>query len=69
MRKTKSYVSKAERLLDVGEAAIYLGVAPGSLYHMVSERRVPCIRLSTRCLRFRKAALDRFIEEKSVPEK
>ena len=58
-----------DRLLNVHEAAAYLGLAGGSLYHMASQGRIPCIRLSRRCLRFRKSDLDRFIEGKFVPAK
>jgi excisionase family DNA binding protein len=58
-----------DRLLHVREAAQFLGVAPGSLYHMVSQRRVPCIRLGNRCLRFRMSDLKRLIDEKFVPAK
>ena len=58
-----------DRLLHVREAAQFLGVAVGSLYHMVSQRRIPCIRLSNRCLRFRMADLKQLIDEKFVPAK
>ena len=56
--------SSADRLLKITEAAQFLGVAPGSLYHMVSQRRVPCIRLSKRCLRFRRSDLEAWIATK-----
>jgi predicted DNA-binding transcriptional regulator AlpA len=58
-----------DRLLHVREAAQFLGVAPGSLYHMASQGRVPCIRLSKRCLRFRMADLKQLIDEKFTPAK
>ena len=51
-----------DKLLDVSEAAQFLGVPVGTLYHMVSQRRVPCIRLSKRCLRFRRADIDELVE-------
>jgi len=35
--------SAPDRLWNVTEAAQFLNVAPGSLYHMVSQGRVPCI--------------------------
>lgn len=53
-----------DRLLHVREAAQFLGVAPGSLYRMVSEHRVPCIHLSKRCLRFRLRDLEDWIATK-----
>ena len=53
------------RLLDVNEIAELLGLAVGTVYHMVSEGRLPCVRLSARCLRFEESAIDRFIESLS----
>jgi excisionase family DNA binding protein len=56
--------SAADRLWNVTEAAQFLGVEPTSLYHMVSQGRVPCIRLSKRCLRFRLRDLEDWIATK-----
>ena len=53
-----------DRLLHVREAAQFLGVAVGSLYHMVSQQRIPCIHLSKRCLRFRLSDLEAWIATK-----
>ena len=50
------------RLLDVNEVAELLGLAVGTVYHMVSEGRLPCVRLSARCLRFEESAIDQFVE-------
>jgi excisionase family DNA binding protein len=49
------------QLMTVTEVAEYLGLAVGTIYHMVSQRRLPCVRLSARCLRFRRSDLDEFI--------
>jgi len=39
-------------LLSVSEAAQLLRIAPGTLYHMLSQNRVPgVVRLSRRCVR------------------
>ena len=65
----QAFESAADRLMKIAEAAQFLAVAPGSLYHMVSQGRVPCIRLSKRCLRFRMADLKQLIDEKFVPAK
>jgi excisionase family DNA binding protein len=48
-------------LMDVNEVAEFLGLAVGSIYHMVSQKRIPCVRLSARCLRFRRSDLDKHI--------
>lgn len=58
----------ADRLLNVREAAEYLGLSVGTVYHQCSERRLPCIRLSNRCLRFRKSMLDEYIRGHSTVE-
>jgi len=52
-----------DKLLTVKEAAERLRIAAGSLYHWVSEGRVPCVRFSARCLRFRESDLSKLIEE------
>jgi predicted DNA-binding transcriptional regulator AlpA len=41
-----------QKLWNVNEVADFLGVAVGSVYHFVSQKRIPCVRLSARCLRF-----------------
>jgi excisionase family DNA binding protein len=50
-----------DRLMDVNEVAEFLGLATGTIYHLVSEKRLPCIRLSARCLRFRRSDLEKLI--------
>jgi excisionase family DNA binding protein len=55
-----------DALLNVTEAAALLGIAPGSLYHWLSEGRgIPVVRLSARCLRFRRTDLEAWITEKA----
>lgn len=53
--------STADRLIDVKELADYLGLAVGTIYHLVSEDRLPCVRLSARCLRFRRSDIDAWV--------
>jgi excisionase family DNA binding protein len=54
-------------LLDVREAAALLKISPGSLYHWLSEDRgLPVVRLSPRCVRFRRSDLEEWISEKSA---
>lgn len=48
-------------LMDVREVAEFLKLAPGTIYHLVSEGRLPCVRLSARCLRFRQSDLEELI--------
>jgi excisionase family DNA binding protein len=56
-----------DALVTVTEAAEYLRVAPGSLYHWVSEGRVPVVRFSARCIRFRRSDIDTWLEQRLVP--
>lgn len=42
-----------DRLLTVDEVAQLTGLAVGSIYHLVSQSRIPVVRLSSRCIRFR----------------
>ncbi len=52
-----------ERLLTVTEVADLLRLSRGSVYHMVSQGRLPCIRLSARCLRFSREAIAQMLSE------
>jgi excisionase family DNA binding protein len=53
-------------LLDYDEAAKLLGVRRGTMYAWVSQRRVPFIRFSARCVRFDRAELQAWVEEHRV---
>ena len=55
------------KLLNVREAAAYLGLAHGTVYHLISEKRIPVIHLSRRCVRFRRADLDRWLDVRTRP--
>jgi excisionase family DNA binding protein len=59
--------SGEDRLWTVKEAAHFLKLYPLSLYHLISERRLPVIRISSRCVRFSRRALEAWIAEKAVP--
>jgi excisionase family DNA binding protein len=54
-----------DHLINVREVAEYIGMAVGSVYHLVSEGRIPCIHLSARCLRFRRSDIDAWINAKA----
>ena len=51
-----------DRLLRVGEAALFLNISEGALYHFISAKRVPVVRISNRCVRFSRRALSEWIE-------
>jgi predicted DNA-binding transcriptional regulator AlpA len=58
----------ADRLCDVKDVAEFLGLAPNSIYHMASEGRLPVVRISARCLKFRPSEILAWIERKSQKE-
>lgn len=49
--------SDKDHLLNVAEAAKLLKLSPGTVYHLISEKRVPVIKISARCVRFSRTAL------------
>ena len=55
--------TKCERLLRIQEVSELTGLAVGSIYHMVSQKRIPVVRLSRRCIRFRLSDLQVWFEE------
>jgi excisionase family DNA binding protein len=54
-----------DRLLTVAEAAQLLRMARGSVYHLVSQKRLPVVKISARCIRFSQRALLQWIECRS----
>ena len=55
----------ARRLLDIREVATYTGLSTHTLYNMVSQRRIPYVKLGG-ALRFDKAKVDDWIKNHSV---
>jgi excisionase family DNA binding protein len=53
---------RPERLLTINEVADLTGLAVGTLYHFVSQKRIPVVRLSKRCIRFRQSDLSDWIQ-------
>jgi len=55
---------ETENLLNVRQLAELLAVSTGTLYHWLSQRRgPPCIRLSSRCVRWRKSDVTAWLSE------
>ena len=54
-----------DHLWNVRDVAEFLGLAQGTIYHLVSEGRIPFTRLSPRCLKFRRSEILAWIESKS----
>ena len=54
-----------DELLTIRQLAEWTGLAVGTLYRLSSEKRLPVVRLSCRCIRFRRRDIQRWIEELS----
>jgi excisionase family DNA binding protein len=54
-------------LLDIKAVAALTGFSVGTLYHWVSQRRIPVVRISARCVRFRQSDIEEWIAEKLIP--
>jgi excisionase family DNA binding protein len=52
-----------DRLLTIQEVSELTRLAVGTLYRLSSERRIPTVHLSARCIRFRLSDLRRWIQE------
>ena len=48
-------------LLTVQEVSEWTGLAVGTIYHLVSQKRIPVVRFSKRCIRFRHSDLMNWI--------
>jgi excisionase family DNA binding protein len=55
-------IIEEDRLLTAVEAAHFLNLNLGTIYHMVSEKRLPVVRLSARCIRFSRRAVLNWVE-------
>jgi len=55
------------RQIGYAEAAQFLGLPRGTLYWLVSEKRVPHIRLGRRLVRFSVQELQNWLAEHAVP--
>lgn len=53
------------KLWNVNEVAEFLGLAVGSVYQMLSSKRLPCIRISARCVRFDPKAIEEWVAQRT----
>jgi excisionase family DNA binding protein len=58
-------MADSREVMNVRQAAQYLGVSPDTLYKYVNEQQIPAFKLGNRW-RFKKSKLDQWMEEKSV---
>jgi excisionase family DNA binding protein len=59
--------SNEKILLNVQELSALTGISPGTLYHWASQGRIPCVRLSHRCLRFSLEAIREWLAGLNEP--
>jgi excisionase family DNA binding protein len=59
--------SKEKLLIDIHELSALIGIKTGTLYHWVSQGRLPCVRFSARCLRFSMSQIQEWLEEHRKP--
>jgi len=61
-KAVSAHILSEDKLLPINEVSELTGLAVGTLYHFVSEKRIPVVRLSRRCIRFRKRDLSDWIQ-------
>ena len=57
-------MADSREVMNIRQAAQYLGVSPDTLYKYVGEQKIPAFKLGNRW-RFKKSKLDQWMEEKS----
>lgn len=60
-------MSDEKILLTVAEVAKLTGFAEGTIRHFVSAGRIPVVRISPRCVRFRRSDIHCWLESLLVP--
>ena len=53
------------RLVSIKEAALYTGLSPHTIYTMVSQRRIPFVKVG-RLVKFDVELLDKWIKQNTV---
>jgi excisionase family DNA binding protein len=54
----------AKLLINIRELSELIGLNCGTIYHFVSQGRIPVVRISSRCIRFRLADIEAWLESK-----
>jgi excisionase family DNA binding protein len=53
-------------LMDIRELSARTGLSVGTIYHWVSQKRIPVVRFSARCIRFRRGDIEAWIAARVV---
>src|ERR1700744_3642227 len=64
--KTSAVRSEIREVMDIRQAADYLGISPDTLYKYASESFIPAFKLGNRW-RFKKTRLDEWMDQQSGP--
>jgi excisionase family DNA binding protein len=62
--KTSAVRSEIREVMDIRQAADYLGISPDTLYKYASESFIPAFKLGNRW-RFKKSRLDDWMDQQS----
>lgn len=54
-----------KKLWKVEDVADFLGLAVGSVYHLLSQRRIPVVRISARCVRFDPQVIEAWVVDRT----
>ncbi len=55
----------AREVMNIRQAAAYLGISPDTLYGVIEKGAIPCFKLGNRW-KFKKSLLDRWMEKMSL---
>jgi len=56
--------SREKLLINIRELSELIGLDCGTIYHFVSQGRIPVVRISARCIRFRLSDIEAWLESK-----
>lgn len=57
-----------KKLLKISEVADFLGLETMSVYGLVARKKIPCLKISRKILRFDPTEIEKFIEGKKQGE-
>ena len=58
-----------EKLLSIQDVSEITGLSVGTLYHFLSQRKIPVVRISSRRVRFRQSDIEQWLAGKVVPSR
>ena len=55
-----------DELWDIGRLSQYLRVKRSTIYAMICRNRIPVVKISGRCVRFRESDIEHWLESRTV---